>query len=89
VAVDLVGMHNWLICAATSAFALGGKRDLDRLQGLRMIGIDEKSWGKGAGKYLTVVTDHATGRSPGSPRVAARTASGRSSTSSGRRDRNC
>lgn len=35
---------------------------LDRLEGMRMIGIDEKSWGKGAEKYLTVVTDHATGR---------------------------
>jgi transposase len=35
---------------------------LDRLEGLRMIGIDEKSWGKGAGKYLTVVTDHASGK---------------------------
>jgi transposase len=35
---------------------------LDRLEGLRMIGIDEKSWGRGAEKYLTVVTDHATGR---------------------------
>jgi transposase len=35
---------------------------LDRLEGLRMIGIDEKSWGKGAEKYLTVVTDHETGR---------------------------
>jgi transposase len=27
-----------------------------------MIGIDEKSRGRGAEKYLTVVTDHATGR---------------------------
>jgi transposase len=35
---------------------------LDRLDGLRVIGIDEKSRGKGAGKYLTVVTDHETGR---------------------------
>jgi transposase len=35
---------------------------LDRLQGLRMIGIDEKSWGKGAEKYLTVVTDHVSGK---------------------------
>jgi transposase len=35
---------------------------LDRLDGLRLIGIDEKSWGKGAEKYLTVVTDHETGR---------------------------
>lgn len=35
---------------------------LDRLEGLRMIGIDEKSWGKGADKYLTVVTDHRSGK---------------------------
>lgn len=35
---------------------------LDRLDGLRMIGIDEKSWGKGADKFLTVVTDHETGK---------------------------
>jgi len=35
---------------------------LDRLAGLRMIGIDEKSWGKGQDKYLTVVTDHVTGK---------------------------
>ncbi len=34
----------------------------DRLEGLRMIGIDEKSWGKGSGKYLTVVTDHQAGK---------------------------
>jgi transposase len=34
----------------------------DRLDGLAMIGIDEKSWGKGAGKFLTVVTDHGTGK---------------------------
>jgi len=31
---------------------------LDRLEGLRRIGIDEKSWGKGQGKYLVIVTDH-------------------------------
>lgn len=34
----------------------------DRLDGLAMIGIDEKSWGKGADKFLTVVTDHGTGK---------------------------
>jgi transposase len=33
-----------------------------RLDGLRMTGIDEKSWGKGAEKFLTVVTDHETGK---------------------------
>ena len=35
---------------------------LDRLDGLRMIGIDEKSWGKGSDKFLTVVTDHEMGK---------------------------
>jgi len=35
---------------------------LDRLEGLRMIGIDEKSWGRGADKFLTVVTDHGSGQ---------------------------
>ena len=34
----------------------------DRLEGLRRIGIDEKSWGKGQGKYLVIVTDHDAGR---------------------------
>lgn len=33
----------------------------DRLDGLRRIGIDEKSYRKGH-KYLTIVTDHDTGR---------------------------
>jgi len=47
------------IVARVAADAAAG---LDRLDGLRRIGIDEKSWGKGAGKYLTVVTDHDTGR---------------------------
>jgi transposase len=47
------------IAARVAADAAAG---LDRLQGLRMIGIDEKSWGKGSGKYLTVVTDHVTGK---------------------------
>jgi transposase len=34
----------------------------DRLGGLRRIGIDEKSWGTGGGKYIMVVTDHCTGQ---------------------------
>jgi transposase len=46
--------------AARAAGDAAGR--LDRLQGLRMIGIDEKSWGKGAEKYLTVVTDHVSGK---------------------------
>jgi transposase len=33
-----------------------------RLDGLRRIGIDEKSWGKGSGKFLVIVTDHDTSR---------------------------
>ena len=32
----------------------------DRLDRLRRVGIDEKSWGKGSGKYLMIVTDHDT-----------------------------
>ena len=47
------------IVARVSADAAAGR---DRLDGLRRIGIDEKSWGKGAGKYLVIVTDHDTGR---------------------------
>ena len=43
-----------------------GRRDAaagtDRLDGLRRIGIDEKSWGKGSGKFLVIVTDHDTSR---------------------------
>jgi transposase len=34
----------------------------DRLAGLRRIGIDEKSWGRGSDKFLVIVTDHDTGR---------------------------
>jgi transposase len=34
----------------------------DRLEGLRRIGIDEKSWGKGSDKFLVIVTDHDAGR---------------------------
>ncbi len=47
------------ITARAAADAAAG---LDRLEGLRRIGIDEKSWGKGAGKYLVIVTDHDAGR---------------------------
>jgi len=42
--------------------ATDGRARPGRLEGLRRIGIDEKSRGKGAGKYLTVVTDHDSGR---------------------------
>jgi transposase len=47
------------IVARVAADAAAGR---DRLDGLRRIGIDEKSWGKGAGKFLMVVTDHDTGK---------------------------
>jgi transposase len=34
----------------------------DRLEGLRRIGSDEKSWGTGSGKFLVIVTGHDAGR---------------------------
>ena len=46
----------------TARVAADASAGLDRLDGLRRIGIDEKSWGKGQGKYLVIVTDHDTGR---------------------------
>jgi transposase len=47
------------ITARVAADAAAGR---DRLDGLRRIGIDEKSWGKGSGKFLVIVTDHDAGR---------------------------
>jgi transposase len=47
------------IVTRVTAAARGKK---DRLAGLRRIGIDEKSWGTGDGKYIMVVTDHCTGK---------------------------
>jgi transposase len=47
------------ITARVAADAMAGR---DRLEGLRRIGIDEKSWGKGSGKFLVIVTDHDSGR---------------------------
>ena len=47
------------ISARVAADAAAGT---DRLDGLRRIGIDEKSWGKGSGKFLVIVTDHDTSR---------------------------
>ena len=47
------------IAARVAADAMAGT---DRLEGLRRIGIDEKSWGKGPGKFLVLVTDHDSGR---------------------------
>ena len=46
----------------TTRVAADAAAGLDRLDGLRRIGIDEKSWGKGSGKYLVIVTDHDAGR---------------------------
>jgi len=45
------------IVARIGADASAGR---DRLEGLRRIGIEEKSWGKGSGKFLVIVTDHDT-----------------------------
>jgi transposase len=47
------------IVARVSVDACAGT---DRLEGLRRIGIDEKSWGKGSGKFLVIVTDHDAGK---------------------------
>jgi transposase len=47
------------ITARVAADAAAGT---GRLAGLRRIGIDEKSWGKGPGKFLVIVTCHDTGR---------------------------
>ncbi len=47
------------VTARVTADAVAGR---DRLDGLRRIGIDEKSWGKGPGKFLVIVTDHDTQR---------------------------
>jgi transposase len=47
---------------AVARVAAEASAGLDRLEGLRRIGIDEKSWGKGQGKYLVIVTDHDAGR---------------------------
>jgi transposase len=46
----------------TGRAAAGAAAGRDRLAGLRRIGIDEKSWGTGQGKYLVIVTDHDAGR---------------------------
>ena len=46
----------------TARVAAGAPAGRDRLDGLRRIGIDEKSWGKGHGKYLVIVTGRDAGR---------------------------
>jgi transposase len=50
------------LAGITARVAADAAAGLDRLDGLRRIGIDEKSWGKGSGKYLVIVTDHDAGR---------------------------
>ena len=50
------------LASITGRVAADAMAGLDRLDGLRRIGIDEKSWGKGSGKYLVIVTDHDAGR---------------------------
>jgi transposase len=47
------------ITSRVAADAMAGR---DRLEGLRRIGIDEKSWGTGSDKFLMIVTDHDTAR---------------------------
>ena len=50
------------LASITARVAADAAAGTDRLDGPRRIGIDEKSWGKGAGKYLVIVTDHDTAR---------------------------
>lgn len=50
------------LAGITARVAAGAAAGLDRLAGLRRIGIDEKSWGKGSNKFLVIVTDHDAGR---------------------------
>jgi transposase len=46
----------------TARIAADTMAGTDRLAGLRRIGIDEKSWGKGQDQFLVIVTDHDTSR---------------------------
>jgi len=50
------------LAGIVSRAAADAAAGLDRLEGLRRIGIDEKSWGKGSGKFLVIVTDHDAGK---------------------------
>ena len=50
------------LAGITARVAADAAAGLDRLAGLRRIGIDKKSWGKGQDKYLIIVTDHDRGR---------------------------
>jgi transposase len=60
------------LAGITARVAADAAAGLDRLAGLRRIGIDEKSWGKGQDKYLIIVTGQAVAGSCGSARAAAR-----------------
>lgn len=50
------------LASITARVAAAAAAGTDRLEGLRRIGIDEKSWGKGTQKFLVIVTDHDTAR---------------------------
>jgi transposase len=50
------------LAGIVARFVARASAQTDRLEGLRRIGIDEKSWGKGSGKFLVIVTDHDTGK---------------------------
>lgn len=49
------------VAGMTARVAADAAGRRDRLAGLRRIGIDEKSWGKGGDKFLMAVTDHDRG----------------------------
>lgn len=53
------------LAGIVARFVAAASARTDRLDGLRRIGIDEKSWGKGAGKYLVIVTDLDRSRDTG------------------------
>ena len=50
------------LASITGRIAADAAAGTDRLDALRRIGIDEKSWGKGAGEYPVIVADHDAGR---------------------------
>jgi transposase len=50
------------LASITGRVAADAAAGTDRLDGLRRIGTDEKSWGNGAGEYLVIVADHDAGR---------------------------
>ena len=59
-----VGVDAYVVAVGDLDGGPGGRRGpggVDRLEGLRRIGIDDKSYKKGH-KYLMVVVDHDTGR---------------------------